>query len=313
MAEPLPQRVLAAVRRAFDGTVDARRYRLIQGAMGWMLLAYTAFWARNYREWITPEGFHPSVTATATQSPAMPLVSPAVAVVLGVVFFGALAAFLFGYKRRVTGAVVLLGCIYTLLVDPIASFTINRLNVICFGIFVLAPEPVANDDDNGPKEVMLAWPATMLAILVLVHYFAAGLCKVFHGSWADYNDVLWVQIQGVYRTEIAAWMVRTVPQGGFLVLQHLALAFELLAPVLLGIRKLRPIGIVIGFGMHIMISLTMQHLVFFSTQMMAFYVLFFPDAWLDRFDALLEDKPDRPRKAKTKAVSQRETASESQD
>lgn len=293
MGETRAQRLMAAARRAFDGTIDARRYRLIQGAMGWTLLAYVAFWARNYREWLTPEGFHPSAAATATQSPAMPLVSAEVAVVLGLVFFGALAAFLFGYKRRLTAAAVWLGCVYTLLVDPIASFTINRLYVICFGIFVLAPEPIQAEEGHSPRELQLAWPTTMLTILVLVHYFAAGLCKVFHGSWAAYSDVLWVQIQGVYRTDLAAWMVRTVPQGGFEVLQHTALWFEILAPLLLGIRKLRPVGVVLGLGLHIVVALTMQHLIFFSAQMMAFYVLFVPDSWLDRFDALLDGGPNQ--------------------
>lgn len=47
----------------------------------------------------------------------------------------------------------------------------------------------------------------------------------------------------------------------------LALGFELLAPVLLGVRRLRPIGIGIGVGLHVVVAITMYQLIYFSLQM----------------------------------------------
>jgi len=83
-----------------------------------------------------------------------------------------------------------------------------------------------------------------------------------------------MQIQGLYMTDAAAWLVRTLPSWAFPVQQHLALGFELLAPVLLGFRRLRPIGIVIGVVLHLIVAITMYQLIYFSLQMIAFYALF---------------------------------------
>ena len=83
-----------------------------------------------------------------------------------------------------------------------------------------------------------------------------------------------MQIRGLYMTDAAAWMVRTLPTWTFTVQQHIALGFELLAPVLLGVRRLRPLGFLIGVGMHLLVALTMYQLIYFSLQMIAFYAVF---------------------------------------
>ena len=51
-------------------------------------------------------------------------------------------------------------------------------------------------------------------------------------------------------------------------------AFELAAPLLFAVRRLRPVGYVMGIGMFAMIAVTMRELVFFALQMCAFFVLF---------------------------------------
>ncbi len=56
--------------------------------------------------------------------------------------------------------------------------------------------------------------------------------------------------------------------------------FELEAPVLFCVRKLRPTAFVIGIGFHFMIALLMKDLIFFSAQMWTFYALFITaDEW----------------------------------
>ncbi|MBE7498555.1 MAG: hypothetical protein HS117_26755 [Verrucomicrobiaceae bacterium] len=60
----------------------------------------------------------------------------------------------------------------------------------------------------------------------------------------------------------------------------MTLLFELEAPVLFCVRKLRPIAFVIGMGLHLMIALMMKDLIFFSAQMWTFYALFVtPEQW----------------------------------
>src|SRR5690606_31306592 len=104
------------------------------------------------------------------------------------------------------------------------------------------------------------------------HYLGSGLCKALRGDWLTHSDVLWTQIQGVYATDAAAWLLRVLPGGAWSLLQHAALGFELLAPLLFMSRRLRPAGIVLGVGLHLVVAVTMYQLLYFSLQMVSFYL-----------------------------------------
>jgi hypothetical protein len=180
---------------------------------------------------------------------------------------GVLAAF--AHRDRVVRPALacLLGCtIYVTGVDPISAFTLNRLYIVCLTILVLAPAA-----RNGHR---IAWPLRVLQVTLIVHYVSAGWCKAFGGDWLARSDVLWTQVQGLYRTDIAAWLVDVVPRGGWAAMQHVALGFELLAPLLFVVHRLRPVAFVVGLGMHLVIALTMYKLTYFSLQMACFYLLF---------------------------------------
>ena len=119
---------------------------------------------------------------------------------------------------------------------------------------------------------------------MIIHYFTSGTCKAFQGDWLLYTDTLWTQVQGHYRTTLAATLLQIVPKNAWAVGMYSALAFELLAPLLFTVRRLRPIGILWGIAMHLGINLLMHNLVFFSSQMMCFYLLFLTERqyrWLD--------------------------------
>ena len=78
-----------------------------------------------------------------------------------------------------------------------------------------------------------------------------------------------------------SWMAAAVRPA----MQHSALAFESLAPLLLCVRRLRPVAYVWGIGFHLMIGLTMHMLILFSLQMICFYVLFVDARRLRRVEA----------------------------
>ncbi len=75
-------------------------------------------------------------------------------------------------------------------------------------------------------------------------------------------------------TRLAAWMVRELPMWAWAGLQYGALAFELLAPLLLGVPKLRRLGFAWGLAMHLAIGLMMYRVGLFSLSVVAYYVLF---------------------------------------
>jgi hypothetical protein len=99
--------------------------------------------------------------------------------------------------------------------------------------------------------------------------------------------VLWTQIQGVYMNDFAAWLVRTLPEWAWVGLEQITLWFELLAPLLFTVRRLRPLALVLGIGLHLMVAATMDQLIYFSLQMICFYVLFIPVEWLERLHGVV--------------------------
>jgi hypothetical protein len=263
-------RVLAAWRRFWYASIDPAPLELFRQAFAWTMLIYFVAWARNADEWLTAAGYHPSAAVDPVNAPQLPLLPEAALAVVGLAFFACLLAYIFGFARHVLVWVLLGASIYSLQVDPISSFTINRLFVIGWFVLAIAPEP-----SGGQR----AWPTRCLQLLLVTQYAASGLCKTLNGDWWGGEDVLWMQVQGIYMTDAAAWMVRSLPHGVWRVQQELALWFELLAPILFGVRRLRPVAFVLGLALHAVVALTMDQLIYFSLQMACFYLLFIPPEW----------------------------------
>ncbi len=242
------------------------------------LLAYLLHRWRHAGEWLTTAGFHPSLAVDAVHGPQVPLIPAAWLPLFGALLFGGLALAVLGWLRRPATWLTLALLSYANLADPVAAFTLNR--VYCFALLVLALAPAPRDSAIGPT--IPAWPVRLLQLGLLVHYFSSGLCKSLYGAWLGDADVLWRQMQGIFMTDSAAWLVRSLPRWAFTAQQHLALGFELLAPLLLGVRRLRPLGLVLGVGMHVFIAVNMHLLVYFSLQMLCFYVLFVAPERLER-------------------------------
>jgi hypothetical protein len=267
--------VLAAGRRSWNrfwyARIDPAPLELFRQGFAWTMLIYFIAWARNADEWLTAAGYHPSAAIDPVNAPHLPLLPEAALAVVGVLVFGCLLAYIFGFARHVLVWVLFGASIYSLEVDPISAFTINRLFVIGWFVLAIAPDPGAAGQ--------IAWPTRCLQLLVVTQYFASGLCKTLNGDWWGGEDVLWMQVQGIYMTDAAAWMVRTLPHGVWRVQQEIALWFELLAPLLFGLRRLRPLAFVVGLGLHAVVALTMDQLIYFSLQMACFYLLFMPPEW----------------------------------
>ncbi len=156
-------------------------------------------------------------------------------------------------------------------VDTLSAFTLNKLYIISYFFYAL---PVSSETDAQGQIVVSAWPLRVLQSMLLCMYCTAGTCKILHGNWLKQPDVLWTQVQGIYRTELAAWLLRNLPKWSWQIQMNLALSFELLAPLLLGFRKFRMVGILMGIGFHAVIALTMHELIYFSFQMVTVYLLF---------------------------------------
>lgn len=252
--------------------VDARRVELVRRGLGLVLLAYVLSWGAHIDEWLTAGGFHPSPSADPANAPRLPLLPRAWAAPVGLTYLGVLLAWLGGRLRPWSSWVVWGGIAYVTAADPISAFTINRVFVITLFILAVAPQQTTG--------TMPAWPLRMLQVLLLTHYAASGMCKMLHGDWLNHTDVLWTQVQGIYMTNAAAWSVRTMPLELWTAMQHAALGFEVTAPLLFSIRRLRAPTLAFGLLFHVIIAVTMYKLIYFSAQMVALYLAFVPATWI---------------------------------
>jgi hypothetical protein len=260
--------------RWLTGPVEALPLRVFEI---WVAVTFPLRMVRNlpYSEWLTSEGYH--VTASQWWAlgypealPLLPSWGPWVFIAVIVL---AVAGLICDLRRRRLWLGVLLACaLYAQGVDYLAATSANKQYIGIF--FLLFTGPGLGRCSNTGRWMVSAAALRALQGTILVIYFSAGWSKAFAGDWLTYSDVLYTQVQGSHRTEFAAWALRTWPLWFWTLNQHLALVFELGAPLLLGLRKLRPIGFVLGLGMHLIIALTMYQLVYFSLLMWAYYALF---------------------------------------
>lgn len=281
--------LLRAWRVFWYAPVDAVRLEAVRVGLGLVLLAYFISWGVHIDEWLTVGGFHPTLEVDPLRGPRLPLLPRTAAPFIGLGYLAVLLAWLAGFARRWTAWIVWMGVVYVTAADPISAFTINRLYMITLLILALAPQVKSGS--------ISAWPLRMIQVLLVTHYGASGLCKCLNGDWLRATDVLWTQVQGIYMTNAAAWAIRTFPQEVWTWMQHLALGFELGAPLLFSLRRLRWATLGFGLVFHIIIAVSMYKLLYFSAQMVALYLAFVPPAalrWWSNAGAKVEPDPSRP-------------------
>ncbi|WP_181233588.1 HTTM domain-containing protein [Enhygromyxa salina] len=276
------------------GPVSAIRLESFRWTTTLVLLIYTLTWSLEASEWLTPVGYHVSAAASRGLQLPIPLLGRGSLVAFLLIYVGSMVGILLDLRPRLCSYVVFMGLLYVTLADRLSAFSMNKLALVAYLVLLLAPWPATgsagrdapdvpdapdSSQDQEHPQLRSAWPLRILQATVLLQYVGAGVCKL-RGNWLTNPQVLWLQAQDVYMTKFAAWMVREVPVWGWTVLQHGALAFELLAPLLLCVRRLRPLGFAWGLAMHVGIALMMHRVGLFSLSVVAYYVLFVDEAHL---------------------------------
>lgn len=255
-----------------------------QRIVAFSFLYYTAFWGLHAREWLTSEGFHLSAAATSLAYPSpYPLVPGILLIPFLVLLYGSTILLILNIGGRLTKFVVLAFAIYLQYVDQPASFTLNKMYILSFGMmfFASAPKKVWVQGAAGLVQAIRqsAWPVRVMQATVIIMYCTSGICKSLHGAWLSHSDILYGQVVGMYRTEIATFMIHHMPHWFWVFSSAFALIFELGAPLWFMVRKIRLWGLLAGFIMHLGIAIFLKSLVFFSFQMLTIYLLFLPDRW----------------------------------
>lgn len=258
----------------WTGLVEALPLRIFEVAFAAAVLVRLT---RNLpvAEWLTEEGFH--LTSGEWQTLGYPAAFPLLPLwgawlyVAGMGAAWLVLALRVEWRRWALGA-LFFGAVYAQGVDYLSASSANKQAIGVLAILLTGPG-LWRDRTTGRWMVSAATVRALQATLLTL-YFTAGWAKCWPGDWLRYSDVLFTQVQGVHRSELAAWALRTLPLWAWTVQQWLALGFEVLSPVLIGWRRLRPLGFVLGIGMHVIIALTMTNLIFFSLQMWTYYALF---------------------------------------
>jgi Vitamin K-dependent gamma-carboxylase len=284
----------SAVLRFLAGPADPIRLEFFRVSLGFSLLAYVVAWGWHGGEWLTSRGFHVSAAAAGAYRPVVPVLAPVLLPFFAVVYLGSLGAFLVGWKLKWAVPLALAGTAYVTLADPLTAFSLNRIHIVALMVLACVPLGTYLSLDPPPAGPLSVWPIRLLQTTIMVQYFTAGWCKVAHGDWLESPYVLWTQAQGYYRTDLAALFLRLLPPASWAVMQYVALGFELLSPLLFGVRRLRPLAFVLGGGFQVLSALLMDRLVYFSLQLLSFYFLFLDDHFLHAVRSrLLSLGPDR--------------------
>lgn len=280
--------------------ISEARFLLWQRAFALTFIIFVSQWSYYGAEWLTDVGYHISAKATDTVYPAPYPTLPQWALIpFLVAMFGSATLVMLNLAGRIPKVVVLACAIYIQVADQISSFTLNKLYIVGFFLIAFAPRTVSEKSAQGERRFMSAWPVRVLQATLLIQYGEAGICKAYHGDWLHKVDILYGHSVGIYRTEIAGWLMTHMPPIFWVASSLFALAFELFAPVIFAFRRLRPFAMLSGVAMHLVIAALMKDLIFFSLQMITFYVVFLRDEtcvaveqWLSQLVARF--RPKRP-------------------
>jgi hypothetical protein len=284
------QRTLDRAMEFWFRPVDPVRLDTFERVFALTFLIYMAAWFTHATEWLTAWGFHVSVASSPVSQPAPYPLLPAWAVpFFGVAMFGSTLAFILRWRKRAMIWIMLACAAYVWRVDRETAFTLNKFYVLFFSLLAVAPAPRLVSLREGEEPVLRqsAWPVRVIQATLIIQYFTAGHAKMFHGDWLKSTDVLWTQVQGLYCTDLCAWMLRILPKEAWVFMMYFALAFELFAPILFLFRRTRIVAYIWGFGFQMMIATTMYMLIYFSQQMLSFYIVFMSAEFLHRARSLL--------------------------
>jgi len=254
--------------------IPGRSYTTFRIVHGCTLLLFLAKWWLHAAEWIGTDGFHfPDAIVAPLPNALLPY--------FAALQFGALGMFIFGRGIRSSAIICWLCLMYVTLIDRIAAFSINNIYLFTLAVFVVYPF-------GNRNSTIVAVPVRLLQLGMVAIYFSSGWNKAVFGDWLAWPNVLQSALSGIYMNEAAAWALRMLPGWIWTILQYFTLVFELFSPVLFFSRRWRCFAMVAGCFFHIGIAVFMDQLIFFSLQMMSFYLLFdlkvkFLPSWPSRF------------------------------
>ena len=255
--------------------VDALPQRVFECACTLAFLAMVGFNFWEWRDWLTDHGYHLTVEEARLLGypPPFPTMPAWMVPIFGLSLLMASGAVMVNRGRRLGLWVLFFAAVYVQGVDYLSTSAQNKMCIALYALLATGPG-LKWSQERRRLEVSRALPGVIMAMLVII-YWAAGWTKAFNGgAWLEHADSLKLAVAGFHRTELAAWAVRSWPDGIWTAGQYGTLVLEIGAPIWFLWRRTRCWALLAGVGLHVGIALMMRNVGLFSLQMVAYYPLF---------------------------------------
>ena len=234
--------------------VDSVRLKLFQIGMGISLFIYLTSQWHWKEEWLTTVGYHlsPELFKSFYVLPVFPLIPIAWLGMIGYFWRLSVLSLILGIGGRISIFLCLIVIGYPTVLDPISSFTLNLLFIASFLMLSLT-KSTGGLLRLHKVDMTTVMVERMLQVTLITCYFFSGWKKAVVGNWLEHTDVLFTQVQGHYRTDLAAWLIGVLPPQAWFLMQLSSLVFELGAPYLFFHPKSRPWVVAYGILFHVAI------------------------------------------------------------
>jgi uncharacterized membrane protein YphA (DoxX/SURF4 family) len=197
-----------------------------------------------------------------------------------------------GFLTRYAAAAFAFTLVWSALADRLAAFTVSKLGAVLVIALLFSPCGARYGIDawrrrrRRPKEPrptrVTAGYVRFFQLAPVALYLGSGICKG-RQDWLAVPDVLWTHLHDSYQTWLAYLLAAYLPAAAWGLMQGAVLLFEAGAPLWFGLRGTRPLALVFGLGMHLMIGLMFGPVIWFSLLMMSLLVCgYLPSRWLRR-------------------------------
>jgi hypothetical protein len=248
-------------------------------------------------EWIGDAGFHvPDLGGDWRQPVYIPALPSWAAFALGGAMAAAALACALGYKTRPCALFFAAGLAFVTLSDRLETYTVTKMAPAVMIAIAFSPagsrlglEAYLNRKKAPPSDPFQASGSVrFLQLLVVAMYSASGIAKA-RGDWLKVPLVLFSHVHDSYQTAVSFALASILPAWIWTGLQGMVLAFEVFAPLWLGLARTRPWALLFGLGMHVMIGLMFGPVRWLALLMMTLLTAgYAPDGLLERIDARID-------------------------
>lgn len=155
-------------------------------------------------------------------------------------------------------------------ISQLNSYQHHYLLALALALLAAFPWPDLPRQKASPSKERF-WPVRMLLVALSVMYIFAMIAKL-DGEWLDGSTM--------QRQITEGWIRDLVEDVGWGTAATLTIVVELSLAILIHIRKLWPLAIVIGVGMHMAFEFSGLRIGLFSYFMATLYLLFLPETWI---------------------------------